>query len=400
MVTGIRTLALTLLSWLMPLMATITAAFIPALLFTGLKPLAGGAGVAELLLGSAAALIILINAAYQDGEAEAAGPAFIRWGARGAAVILVPLVGLAAYALWLRVSEHGLTTERVMAIVCVVVGVSYATGYTFTAIRRTAWMKGLETTNIISGYLALAMLLLLLSPVLDPARIAVADQSQRLKHHKIEAAKFDYKFLRFDSVRFGQEALDNLAKTPGPAMALAKRAQAMDDRFDEATVEALQVTTFPAGRVVDKDLLEGNFHLGTNPCRRQAHCVAVFTDVDGDGTEDIMLAGRERAEAYRHADGVWRELGNINGFCPGDDAALAAGTFKPVESNLKEFDVGGRRLQLAPYWVSDCPKPAPKPGVANLDVQIVQPSAPAHVTSPSARPAALMPHAAKPQAGH
>ncbi|WP_262423631.1 DUF4153 domain-containing protein [Brevundimonas denitrificans] len=74
------------------------------------------------MLSAAAALIILINAAYQDGEPDGAPPVVLQWAARIAGVLLVPLIGLALWGLALRIGQHGLTPERIIAAACVLVG--------------------------------------------------------------------------------------------------------------------------------------------------------------------------------------------------------------------------------------------------------------------------------------
>src|SRR5262249_25527016 len=70
LVRGVRTLALTLLSWLLPVISLIVTGFLVSLPFTGLAPLWSFGHASALLLVAAAALIVLINAAYQDGDAE------------------------------------------------------------------------------------------------------------------------------------------------------------------------------------------------------------------------------------------------------------------------------------------------------------------------------------------
>jgi len=78
LVRGVRTVALTLLSWLLPLIGLIVTGFLVSLPFTGLAPLWSFGHASALLLTAAAALIILINAAYQDGDAERMPPKILR----------------------------------------------------------------------------------------------------------------------------------------------------------------------------------------------------------------------------------------------------------------------------------------------------------------------------------
>jgi hypothetical protein len=114
-VRGVRTLASTLLSWLLPLTTLIAAGFLAALLFTGLDPLWATRRAASLVLAIAAVLIVLINAVYQDGEREHPAAFILRSAGIVAAVALTPLVAIAAHAVMLRVNQYGWTLERVFA---------------------------------------------------------------------------------------------------------------------------------------------------------------------------------------------------------------------------------------------------------------------------------------------
>src|SRR5271170_4154222 len=101
LVRGMRTLVLVLLSWLLPLMAGIAAAFLASLLFTGLAPLWKTGYAAGYLLTAAGTLVFLINAAFQDGDAERHPTAVLRYAASLASLLLVPLVAISAYAIYL-----------------------------------------------------------------------------------------------------------------------------------------------------------------------------------------------------------------------------------------------------------------------------------------------------------
>src|SRR5262249_36324209 len=195
LVEGARTLALALLSWLLPVMTLFAIAFVLALPFTGLEPLWSTRQATAILLVASAALVVLINAAYQDGRYDS--PALLRYASRAAALVLVPLVGLAAYALSLRVAQYGWTPQRVNACAGIVITGCYAIGYAAASLRRR--LAGIEATNIVTALAVLVVLLALFTPVADPAKIAVADQVRRLQDGRISVDKFDYEFLRFRS---------------------------------------------------------------------------------------------------------------------------------------------------------------------------------------------------------
>src|SRR5262245_2377954 len=227
LVRGVRTLSLTLLAWLLRMMTAFAVAFLLALPFTGLQPLWNTRQATATLLVAAAALIFLINAAYQDGQAGTSVAGIVRYARSVAALVLVPVVGLGAYGLTLRAQQYGWTPQRIVAGACVVVAVCYAVGYALAALRANFELKGLEATNVIAAYVVVAVVLALFSPVADPARIAVADQIGRLQSGQVSPEKFDYRFLRFWSGRYGRAALEQLVgRTEAPqAVAISEGAK-------------------------------------------------------------------------------------------------------------------------------------------------------------------------------
>jgi len=196
LVRGVRTVALTLLAWLLPLMALIAAAFLLTLPFTGLEPLWKTRSATAILLVADAFLILLANAAYQDGTEATA--LVLRWAARLAGVLLVPITGLAAYGLFLRIGQYGLSPDRIIAAACVLVAAGYAVGYAVAAVRPGAWMKALEATNIAMAFVVIVVLLALCTPLADPRRLSVENQVKRLHAGKVKPDDFDFAFLRFN----------------------------------------------------------------------------------------------------------------------------------------------------------------------------------------------------------
>src|SRR6266516_5842913 len=210
-VRGTQTLMLTLLSWLLPMMALIAFGFTVALSFTGLDPLWNTHRATAILLIAAFALILLINSAYQDGGPEHFRAAPLRYSSVLAAVLLAPLLGLASYALLLRVQQYGWTPDRVITLACIAVAACYAVGYFVAALRSGLMLRELETTNVLTAFFIVVVLLALFTPIADPARISVADQVNRLQSGSIPPDKFDFGFLRFGSGRYGMAALQGLA---------------------------------------------------------------------------------------------------------------------------------------------------------------------------------------------
>ena len=361
LIRGVRTVALMLLSWLAPVMVVLTAGFLAALPFTGLEGLWGTRSATALVLSAAGALIVLINTAYQDGRPDNRPPTALCWTVRAGGVLLVPLVGLAFWGLMLRIGQHGLTPDRIIALACAGVGVVYAAGYLLAAVRRGEWMRPLERTNFAAAVLSVGLILALFSPVLDPARLAVADQVARLERGAVKTGDFDYDFLRFDSGRAGRAALDRLARSDDAEVARLARAARQRDARDyndpsERRRRAEQVRLHPApGQTVPAELTAQIDSLADvlNLCGGEEGCTVRPVDLDGDGRDEALVAAPFVVLALaRDSGGDWRVAGRYGAGCPSARAdslaeALARGV-ATAPAALPDLVVGGRRLQAQP----------------------------------------------------
>ena len=321
LIRGVRTVALMLLSWLLLVITVLVAGFLLALPFTGLDGLWKTGSATALVLSAAAALIILINTTYQDGREDNLPPVVLRVAVRVAAVLLTPLILIAIWGLSLRIGQHGLTPDRIIASACALVGVVYAAGYGWAALspfwRKIAWMKPLERTNVAAAVLTVAVILALFSPLLDPAHLSVGDQVARLKRGAVSAAEFDYAFLRFDAGKTGRAALADLANSSDADVArLAKQAQTTTSRYDVEQVTAPPRTphieawptnvALPAGFV--SPVRSGDPRYA---CQKATDCVATARDLNGDGKAEVLLADSYRIALFaQEPDGAWKHQGD------------------------------------------------------------------------------------------
>ncbi|HEY0052840.1 MAG TPA: DUF4153 domain-containing protein, partial [Caulobacteraceae bacterium] len=339
LIRGVRTVVLALLSWLLPLMALMAAAFLRALPFTGLGPLWATRSAAAILLAATAAIIVLLNAAYQDGTEATRPPRVLQWAARLAAILPIPLVGIAAYGVMLRIGQHGLTPERVIAVACLIAGAVYAVGYGWAAIRRDGWLRLIERTNVVAAFVVLGLITLLLSPLADPVRVSVSDQMSRLRDGEVAPADFDYAFLRWDGDRFGRDALAELARSNDVRISSrARDAQEADSRHVTTTEQGavaqrrareVRLEFSPAGTSPPADFIEQYPRLSTllESCTNSAACQGRLFDLDQDGDTDVLIATAGAVMGFaREADGRWFESVRYYGNCPEPPAgALAAG---------------------------------------------------------------------------
>lgn len=367
LVRGVRGVALTLLAWLLPLMTLIAAGFLASLPFTGLAPLWKTKAATALLLSAAAHLIVLVNAAYQDGTEP--GHAVLRWSARIAGLLLIPITLLAAYALHLRIDQYGLTPERVYAGAFVIISAGYAIGYGVAALRPGAWMKALEPTNLVMALAAVLLLIGLFTPVGDPARLSVNSQVQRLNAGKIAPDRFDYAFLRFDAGRYGREALDRL-KT-NPRAEIARRAGDTAAQKEKTFAPAKRgpdfanMKVYPAGKTLPDSFKTQDWTADSSDSSctfAGMQCAALVVDVDGDGVDEVLLAGGAGFDVFKAGEHGWRRVAQAASTCPGVDidAALKAGAARlDAPTPRRDLLIGDQRLPLVPAG-EGCANTAPK----------------------------------------
>ncbi len=380
LVAGIRTVVLVLLSWLLPLMALLAVGFLASLLFTGLEPLWKTRSAAALLLTAAATLVFLINAAWQDGSGEHTPPALLRLGATAAALVLVPLVALAAYALALRVGQHGWSEDRIYAFACMVVAACYAFGYGAVVIGdlalRRGWLTDLAPVNIATSFIVLGVLAALFSPAADPLRIAVDSQVARLQSGAVSPDKFDYAYLRWQGGRFGRAALTRLAATRTGAGAASIRTRAQEamaarheraDRAPTAADIAARIHVYPPDHLLPQSLLRQDWRKdagGYVPAclsRAGGRCDAfpaelngappdqyVFVTGEGDGWSAVVLG----QDDFGH----WSVVGRLNGpHCKAALDAMRAGQYAVVAPvpQYRAIEAGDRHFEVVPVYGPD-----------------------------------------------
>ncbi len=372
-VRGIRSLLLVLKAWILPIAVLLVGGFLASLPFTGLEVLWQTRHATAVLLASCAVLVVLVNAAFQAGDAAAGLARIVRLAARVACFLLPPLALLGVYALGLRVADYGWTPDRVIAAACLVVALFYAAGYLRAAVRRGGpWLDGLRQVNIASAFLALAVSLAMFTPVADPARISVADQVARLARGTTPAEKFDYGFLRYHGARYGMEALQALAARGAGPKADAVRiraANALNERYEDRAAARSpapaggppSLRVWPQGAQLPAGFLEQDWMKTWQPypppgCMRGngTRCDAIVLDGDGDGRPDVLLLGEESGDGaalLSKRNGKWQVIGRppmwLAG-CQGLQERLRTGQFKLPTTALRDIEIDGQRIVLLP----------------------------------------------------
>ena len=377
---GVRVLSCNLLSWLLPLMTLIAVAFVAALPFTGLEPLWNTRRASTILLVAAASLIFLVNSAYQDGTriggSDASGEKpmslLLRFSMIAASIALTVLVALAAYGIYLRVGQYGWTPARIIATACAAIAACYASGYFIAAVHRHTRFSRLEATNVVTAFVVVGILLALFTPLADPARIAVADQIRRLNAGITTPDNFDYTFLRFSSGRYGLDALNKLAEQTTWPTASQRSAEILKAKNQyEARRPQIPITpelrtanitvAQPPGQTLPKSFLDIDWNrnqrsfLLPHCLTTNAKCDAVLVDLDGDGSNEIILIPSPAgiSVVLKFTSGSWSYAGNLsNSGCPDSRNALLSGKFEVAQPAFRDVLVAGHRLSM--NFAGDC----------------------------------------------
>jgi hypothetical protein len=377
-VRGIRSLLLVLLSWLLPLATVMIGGFILSLPFTGLEPLWATKNAASLMLIACACLVVFINTHFQDGLGREVINRWLSTFARLACFLLIPLTSIAAYALCLRVLEHGWTSDRIIAACCLTIAACYAVGYSFAAIRARDGLRFVSTVNIATAGVVLLIWLGLFSPALDPARISVASQLSRLTSGNVEARDFDFKYLRFEGQRFGLDALKAMAQQQNGTDAVlirerSKESMALQDRWSPegkltATELMSNLTIWPQTREIPQSFVAQDWAKSNSPwllptClrNRAIKCDLFLVDLTSDKKNEIILIERDRASSVakvfeEQADGSWVLIGHFSEqivLCSDLLEKLKEGQAQTEAPRWQALKIDRSVFELIPYPKSD-----------------------------------------------
>lgn len=240
--TPVRVL-LTLLAWLLPPAAVLTGLFVLALPVAGLQSaerLFEGLLSSSTYLALTLAVLLLTNAAYQDGEDR---PALPDWAQRltSGTLLLLPLFPLLAlYGLSRRVAEYGLTEARVVGLAAAAVLLVLAVGTAWTAWRTSPWLSGMGRANTAALALVGVTALGLSLPGLLPLHLTIRSQAGRLADGPSAETLDRVRFLAYESGEAGRRALRDTLDRPLPVTVTAQARDALtfdapefNDRYRE-----------------------------------------------------------------------------------------------------------------------------------------------------------------------
>lgn len=375
-------LILRLLRLLLPAVLVVMIVFVVALPVQGLSGLFGELSVAAILLAMTAGSATLISTAIDQNDADATQSPFLAGATQALAVILPIPAGLAAYAVWLRIDQYGLTPDRLFAALMAALAVGYGLFYAVAVVRRAGWMDRIRRANIVMALAGVAAAALWLTPILNAERMSANTLVARYQSGATPLAALDVNQLNEwgfagDAARATLEAR---AKKPGQealatALASATARFAPQDDPDPAKTLADLVAVLPlqpATATTDRDrLLAGlqSYDIASwlGACRTpmadgKPGCVMVVADFSQTypGPE-AMVVLRDAGNAMRYEALVQvggsverRSLATLQGYLPYDAGGAqiiaqlqaAPPVLSPVP--LSQITVGGQGIIIFP----------------------------------------------------
>lgn len=363
---ALRHFWLSLNTLFLPLALLLAVLAVGAMAVLGVDSLFATKRAASFLFWFTALAILFLNAAWQEGAAPPAvlPPAVARlvpW----AWLALPVLALLGAWALGLRVRQHGWSPDRVWGALAGAVAVVYACGYAASVLRRQPWMATVARTNVVGAWLLAAALSACLSPIADPRRLSVTSQLSRLEAGTVTVGDFDFRFLAREGGRYGREALERLAQASPDADVRLAAARTLEEqnpasaRRDPglAATALARIQVLPAGERADEAFLywlaRADREWSERDCLpNPARCVLWFVDVDGRGDREVVLIAQVRERTlltlFVRDGGTWRRQAmQSSDLSLGDWAkAIAAGEAEWVPPRWPDLQVGGRRLTM------------------------------------------------------
>ena len=232
----LQRVAMLVLRVLAPVVAAAILVFLAALPFTGLAPLWSTGGTTPIMLAGALLALFLANAVVGDDARDESRSTILGISAAALGLLLLPMMGIAAFSSALRIQQYGLSPDRLWALTFIAVAGLTAIAYAVAIIGRRGWFTRLRCANLRLAFVLAGIALLLSTPLLGFERLATAHQLSRLANGRISAEAFDYKALWFDYGPPGRAAIRRLAATSSNPVvrSYAVKTSKLETRWAEA----------------------------------------------------------------------------------------------------------------------------------------------------------------------
>ncbi|MGI3448042.1 DUF4153 domain-containing protein [Citrobacter arsenatis] len=306
LVVAVQKLLTFIATGLLPLVALLALMFMLTLPFTGLEAIsqrvsAGG------LMSTLTLLLLLLMAIVREPQKEALPyPGALRYLIKCSLVVAPIYMLIAGWALWVRIQQYGWTPERLHGVLVVCVLLVWAFGYLASILRHGRNPLAFQGQVILCvSLLALGLLILLSSPVIDAWRISVNSHMGRYHSGKIKPDQVSL-YMLDRSGKPGRAALEALQKDVAFNQDSKRRRdlnsllQGSRDPIQGLTATQLapKVTIAPGSKQPDETFwtyVKGQSYRITS-CVEKNACVLVDQDLNADGKPEQVL--------YAFGDGV------------------------------------------------------------------------------------------------
>lgn len=299
LVTAVQKLLTFIATGLLPLVALLALMFILTLPFTGLEAISQRVSAAGLM-STLTLLLLLLMAIVREPQKEALPyPGALRYLIKCSLIVAPIYMLIAGWSLWVRIQQYGWTPERLYGVLVVVVLLVWSFGYLASILRRGRNPLELQGPVILGvSLLALGLLVLLSSPVIDAWHISVNSHMGLYHSGKIKPDQVSL-YMLDHSGKPGRAALEALQKDVAFNQDSKRRRdlnsllQGSRDPVKELTATQLvsKVVIAPGSEKPDDafwTFVKAQGYRITS-CAEQNACVLVSQDLNADGHPEQVL---------------------------------------------------------------------------------------------------------------
>ncbi|HEY4545399.1 MAG TPA: DUF4153 domain-containing protein [Pedomonas sp.] len=321
----IQRVVTTILSVLAPVLAIGLILFLSSLPFTGLAPLwEATKSTTPILLSCVIGAFSLINAVIGAGPAHEGRHTALRASTIALSVAILPLGVISAVSTLARINQHGLTPDRLWAIVFIGIACVYGIAYLVAVIRRRMEPAALlRSANLKLAFALCGLVLVLSTPLINFSALSAGNQLKRLTSGGVSPDEFDWQALRFDFGPAGIRALETLARegaTPvirdSAAHALRQETRWRTFEPSRPAIKEEDLTVLPKGSELPADFKKQL--TSHDACGLNAPCVVLHEA----GSREAIVVTLHTVNMWRQDGGIWR---NVT-YDTRDPEALAAST--------------------------------------------------------------------------
>ncbi|EMO2484497.1 DUF4153 domain-containing protein [Citrobacter freundii] len=299
LVAAVQKLLTLIATGLLPLMALLALMFMLTLPFTGLEAISQRVSAAGLMSTLTFSLLLLMAMVREPQKEALPYPGALRYLIKCALAVTPIYTLIAGWALWVRIQQYGWTPERLHGVLVVVVLLAWSVGYLVSILRRGHNPLEIQGKVILGvSLLALGLLVLLSSPVIDAWRISVNSHMGLYHSGKIKPDQVSL-YMLDHSGKPGRAALEVLQKDVAFNQDSKRRRdlnsllQGSRDPVKELTATQLvsKVVIAPGSEKPDDafwTFVKAQGYRITS-CAEQNACVLVSQDLNADGHPEQVL---------------------------------------------------------------------------------------------------------------